>query len=358
MSASDLVLGIESSCDETAAAVVRAGTEIVSSVVASQDARHAPFGGIVPEIASRAHTEVITKVIARALERADVTAADLAGIAVSNRPGLLGSLLVGLTAAKALAWAWELPLVAVHHLEAHLYGSTWAEGLEAPFVGLVCSGGHTSLYLCEDPLHSRRLGATTDDAAGEAFDKVASLLELGYPGGPAIERAARGVDPRPLRFPRSRIKGRPWDFTFSGLKTAVLYHVRGIPPAAEAVIPRDDFPRVAAAFQEAAVEMLVRPTIDAARELGCRSVTATGGVAANSCLREHLERAAGEAGLACAFAPRALCTDNAVMVAGRGWHDLAAGVSDPLDIDANARPERAPYGSAPSGGALRKGVRP
>ena len=353
MSASELVLGIESSCDETAAAVVGAGTDIISSVVASQDARHAPFGGIVPEIASRAHTEVITRVIERALEQAGVGPKDLKGIAVSNRPGLLGSLLVGLTAAKALAWVWELPLVAVHHLEAHLYGSTWAEGLRSPFVGLVCSGGHTSLYLCEDPLHSRRLGATTDDAAGEAFDKVSSLLGLGYPGGPAIERAARDVDPRPLRFTRSRIKGRPWDFTFSGLKTAVLYHVRGIPPKDEAVIPEADFPRVAAAFQEAAVEMLVRPAIDAARELGAKSVTATGGVAANTALRERLARDAEAAGLACAFAPRKLCTDNAVMVAGRGWHDLAAGTSDPLDIDANAKPERAPYGAKPSGGALR-----
>ena len=354
MSASDLVLGIESSCDETAAAVVRAGTEIVSSVVASQDARHAPFGGIVPEIASRAHTEVVTQVIARALEQAGVAPGDLRGLAVSNRPGLLGSLLIGLTAAKALAWAWELPLVAVHHLEAHLYGATWAEGLVTPFVGLVCSGGHTSLYHCPDPLHSRRLGATTDDAAGEAFDKVSSLLGLGYPGGPAIERAARGVDAGDIRFPRSRIKGRPLDFTFSGLKTAVLYHVRGIPPKKEAVIPEADFPRVAAAFQEAAVEMLVRPTIDAARETGAASVTATGGVAANSALRERLESEAKEAGLACAFAPRNLCTDNAVMVAGRGWHDLAAGASDPLDIDANARPERAPYGKKPSGGALRE----
>jgi len=354
VSASDLVLGIESSCDETAAAVVRAGTEIISSVVASQDARHAPFGGIVPEIASRAHTEVVTQVIARALDQAGVAPEDLRGIAVSNRPGLLGSLLVGLTAAKALAWVWELPFVAVHHLEAHLYGSTWAEGLEAPFVGLVCSGGHTSLYHCADPLHSKRLGATTDDAAGEAFDKVSSLLGLGYPGGPAIERAARGVDPRPLRFPRSRIKGRPLDFTFSGIKTAVLYHVRGIPPKKEPVIPEADFPRVAAAFQEAAVDMLARPTIEAALETGAVSVTATGGVAANTALRESLERKAQEAGLACAFAPRSLCTDNAVMVAGRGWHDLARGTSDPLDIDANARPERAPYGSKPSGGALRE----
>jgi N6-L-threonylcarbamoyladenine synthase len=330
--------------------------EIVSSVVASQDARHAPFGGIVPEIASRAHTEVITSVIERALEQAEIGPADLAGIAVSNRPGLLGSLLVGLTAAKALAWAWELPLVAVHHLEAHLYGSTWADGLESPFVGLVCSGGHTSLYFCEGPLESRRLGATTDDAAGEAFDKVSSLLGFGYPGGPAIERAARGVAPGDIRFTRSRIKGRPWDFTFSGLKTAVLYHVRGIPPKQEPIIPEADFPRVAAAFQEAAVDMLVLPTIDAALELGAMSVTATGGVAANTALREALEKKAKAAGLACAFAPRKLCTDNAVMVAGRGWHDLARGTNDPLDIDANARPERAPYGKQPSLGKIRKGV--
>ncbi len=339
-----LVLGIETSCDETAAAVVAAGREVLSSVVASQDARHAPFGGIVPEIASRAHTELVTHVTARALSEAAVGPGDLDGIAVTTRPGLMGSLLVGLTAAKALALAWDLPLVAVHHLEAHLYAASWAEGVEFPLVGLVASGGHTSLYFCESFVDVKRLGATTDDAAGEAFDKVASLLGLGYPGGPAVEKAARGADPGGLRFPRPRVKARPWNFTFSGLKTAVLYHVRGMPPGDTPVIAESEFPAVAAAFEAAAVDMLVRPTIDAARKLHARSVTATGGVAANSRLRRQLARAATEAGLRCAFPARELCTDNAVMVAGRGWHDLARGARgarDSLDIDASAAPERA-----------------
>lgn len=352
-----LVLGIESSCDETAAAVVRRGEEILSNVVASQDARHAPFGGVVPEIASRAHTEVITRIVESAIDRAGVEPKELSGIAVTNRPGLLGSLLVGLTAAKTLAWVWELPLVAVHHLEAHLYAARWSEGLECPFVGLVASGGHTSLYWCEDLLHVRRIGATTDDAAGEAFDKVAALLGLGYPGGPAIEKAARGAQDRALRFPRSRLKGRPWDFTFSGLKTAVLYHVRGVPPAGSPVIDPREFPAVAAAFQEAAVEMLVSAALDAARELGARSVTATGGVAANSRLREELSRGAERLGLRAALPARELCTDNAAIVAGRGYHELASGARDPLDTDANALPERAGYGAAPSGGELREGRR-
>jgi len=337
-----LVLGVESSCDETAAAVVRSGEEILSNVVASQETRHAPFGGIVPEIASRAHAEAVTHVVERAMSRAGVSGRDLDGIAVTNRPGLLGSLLVGLTAAKALAWAWDLPLAAVHHLEAHLYAARWADGLQPPFVGLVASGGHTSLYVCEDLVRVRRIGATTDDAAGEAFDKVAALLGLGYPGGPAIEKAARGVGGGP-RFPRSRATGRPWDFTFSGLKTAVLYHVRGIPPGEAPVVPESEFAAVAAAFEEAAVEMLVRPTVAAAEHFGARSVVAAGGVAANSRLRAELARAAGEAGLGVAFPPPDLCTDNAAMVAGRGWHDLAAGARDALDVDANARPERAEY---------------
>jgi N6-L-threonylcarbamoyladenine synthase len=345
-----LVLGMETSCDETAAAVVRhegEGDRVLSSVVASQDVRHAPFGGVVPEVASRAHAELVTRVVARAMADAGAAPRDLAGIAVTNRPGLLGSLLVGLTAAKTLALAWDLPMVAVHHLEAHLYATRWAEGVRFPMAGLVASGGHTSLYLCESFVSMRRVGATTDDAAGEAFDKVAKLLGLGYPGGPAIEKAASSAAPETLasapRFPRSRVKGRPWDFTFSGLKTAVLYHVRGVPPADGPVVPRETFPAVARAFEEAAVDMLVTPTVEAALALGAACVTAAGGVAANSRLRSELARRADEAGLACAFAPKELCTDNAAMVAGRGWHDLAAGVAHSLDVDANARPERAAY---------------
>jgi N6-L-threonylcarbamoyladenine synthase len=338
-----LVLGIESSCDETAAAVVRDGEHVLSNVVASQHERHERFGGIVPEIASRAHAEVVTKIIAAALADAGITRDELGGIAVTNRPGLLGSLLVGLTAAKTLAWVWDLPLVTVHHLEAHLYAAKWTQSLEEPFVALVASGGHTSLYFCEDLLHVRRIGATTDDAAGEAFDKVSAMLRLGYPGGPAIEKAARGVDAGGIRFPRPHLAGRPWDFTFSGLKTAVLYHVRGVPPQAEAIIPESQFPAVASAFQTAAVDMLVTAVVDAAENLSAAAVTATGGVAANSALRETLEKRARTRGLVAAFPAKNLCTDNAVVIAGRGYHDLAAGVRHPLDVDVNAKPERAAY---------------
>lgn len=356
-----LILGIETSCDETAAAVVRGGTEILSSCTRTQDAKHAPFGGVVPEIAARAHTEVITRVIEAALSEAGAGPEEIDGIAVTNRPGLLGSLLVGLTAAKTLAWVWERPLAAVHHLRAHLYASRWAEGLERPFVGLVASGGHTSLYFCEDFTEARRIGATTDDAAGEAFDKVSGILGLGYPGGPAIERAAKAASGRArVRFPRSRLRGRPWDFTFSGLKTAVLYHVKGVPPAKESRLPRESFPDVAAAFQEAAVEMLVKPTVDAARRLGARAVTATGGVAANGRLREELARAAGRSGLGVAFPPKEFCTDNAVMVAGLGCRELRRAPAG-LDLDADACPERAAYSRpgrpAPPGGTAARHIR-
>jgi len=223
------VLGIETSCDETACAVVAGGQHVLASAVASQIDLHARYGGVVPEIASRAHIEAINSIIERALDESGVAPADLDGVAVTHEPGLIGSLLIGLTAAKTLAWAWGKPLVGVNHVYAHAYAAALdAEPIDYPAAALICSGGHTALYRCDSPTELALLGSTIDDAAGEAFDKVASILGLGYPGGPAIDQAARDGDPAAVRFPRTLLKGQSLDFSFSGLKTAVLYHVRGV----------------------------------------------------------------------------------------------------------------------------------
>ena len=223
------ILGIETSCDETSAAVVVAGREVLSNVVASQDELHSKYGGVVPEIASRAHIERIIPVITEALEQAQISPADLAAVAVTNRPGLIGSLLIGVSAAKTLAWAWQKPLIDIDHVQAHIYAACLDGDSPSPFpaVALVVSGGHTSLYHCHDPLEIELLGETIDDAAGEAFDKVASILKLGYPGGPIIDRISRAGNARAIKFPRSWLSKGSLDFSFSGIKTAVLYHVRG-----------------------------------------------------------------------------------------------------------------------------------
>jgi len=342
----DLILGIESSCDETAAAVVAGGRRVLSSVVESQAAQHARHGGVVPELAGRSHLRAILPAIEAALQRAGVGLDDLAGVAVTARPGLIGSLLVGLSAAKALAWSRGLPLVDVDHIEAHVYSAAMEyppeRGEPWPCVALVVSGGHTSLYRAESALELELLASTLDDAAGEAFDKVAHLLGLGYPGGPSVSRLAAQGNRASLEFPRYRPRPRPGEapprfpaFSFSGLKTAVLYHLRGQDALAPEAIP--DRADVAAAFQEAVVDSLVGPSLAAARELGLERVLVVGGVACNARLRERMGAAARAAGLESWFPSPAYCTDNAAMVAGLGWQHLRAGRRADLACDASPR---------------------
>ncbi len=336
---SELILGIESSCDETAAAVVRAGREVCSSVVHSQIAEHAPFGGVVPEIAGRSHLRQILPVVEEALDQARVDLDDLAAIAVTSRPGLIGSLLVGLCTAKALAYARGLPLVGVHHIEAHAYAATMESDVQLPALALVVSGGHTALYRMASPTDLALLSQTLDDAAGEAFDKVAHLLGLGYPGGPEISRLAEEGDPRAIRFPRYRAKeGRP-SFSFSGLKTAVLYHLRGQDALAPTPAPEDiERPQdVAASFQEAVVDTLVGETLRSAEREGLETILVTGGVACNARLRERMGEAAAERGLRAVFPSPAYCSDNAAMIAGLGFELWRTGATADLELDASAR---------------------
>jgi len=321
------VLGIETSCDETAAAVVAHGTEVRSSVVSSQIDLHAEFGGVVPEIASRSHVELITPVVADALVEAGVEGPGVAAVAATVGPGLVGALLVGVSAAKALALVWDVPFVGVNHLEAHLYAALLeAPDLELPLVFLLVSGGHTLLVAMEGHGRYRVLGSTVDDAAGEAFDKVARHLGLGYPGGPIIDRLAQDGDREAIAFPRA-MPGDNLDFSFSGLKTAVVNHVRQNP----GVRPED----VAASFQEAVVDVLVAKARRAADEIGAKGVALGGGVAANSRLREAFLAAADEDGRPGYVPSRAMCTDNAAMVASCGWYRLQADGPTSLAVGAD-----------------------
>ena len=311
------ILTLESTCDETAAAVVNERLEVLGAVVASQDELHRRFGGVVPEIASRAHLERILPVVDETLRRAGISLQELDAVAVANTPGLAGSLLVGLAAAKALCVALEIPLLAVNHLQAHIYACRIASGEDVfPCVGLIISGGHTSLYRCRDPLDFQLLGATIDDAAGEAFDKVASMLGLTYPGGPSIQRAAEGGNPRAYDFPRPFVQDRErLDFSFSGLKTAVRYTLVG--PG------RQDFDQLglapqqiadlAASFQEAVVDCLVDKAMLAVEKTGLNTLCVGGGVAANGRFRQRMEEEAAKRQCRLYIAPLKLCTDNAVM---------------------------------------------
>jgi N6-L-threonylcarbamoyladenine synthase len=326
-----VVLGIETSCDETAAAVLD-GRKVLSSVVASQDALHGPWGGVVPELASRRHIEVVLPIIRESLARAGLGLGDLDGLAVTQGPGLVGSLLVGCSVAKALAWARGLPLVGVNHLEGHIYAAFLGDPAPAfPFLALVVSGGHTALYLARAPRAYERVGQTRDDAAGEAFDKVAKLLGLPYPGGPAIERAARDGNPRAVGFPTAQMSDGAPDFSFSGLKTAVSLHVRRSGPLAPGQVAD-----IAASFQATAVKMLVRKTVRAALHRGVRRIVLTGGVAANGPLRAALHAECGRRGWELFVPGRDLCTDNAAMIAAAGHDRLEAGERAGLMLNAVA----------------------
>jgi N6-L-threonylcarbamoyladenine synthase len=325
-----IILGIESSCDETAAAVLEDGRRVRSSIVASQDAVHAPYGGVVPELASRRHLEVIVPVVERALAEAGVDLPGLDGIVVTQGPGLVGSLLVGCAFAKSLAYVHRLPLVGVNHLEGHIYAASLTDDPpDTPFLALVVSGGHTALYHARAPLTYELVGETRDDAAGEAFDKVAKLLGLGFPGGPVIEKVARQGSSTAIAFPLAQMTDQAPDFSFSGLKTAVSLHVKRHGPLGE-----HDVADVAASFQAAAVKMLVRKTTRAAVRLGVRRVVLTGGVAANTALRESLAAACREHGIHLHVPPRNLCTDNAAMIAAAGTARLLAGERSGMDLNA------------------------
>ena len=327
------ILGIETSCDETAASVLAADGAVLSNIITSQHAVHQRFGGIVPELASRAHIESIEVVSAEALQQAGLAWTDLAGITVTQGPGLAGALLVGVNYAKALAYALNIPVVGVSHLEGHI-ASAWLQdpAFPLPCVVLVVSGGHTHLYYKEHSGHCRLLGATRDDAAGEAFDKGAQLLGLEYPGGPAIDHLARHGNPDTIAFPRSYLKKGSLDFSFSGLKTALLYTLQAIPEQS-IVAQAADF---AAGYQEAIVAVLVDKAFAAVRSSGARALAVVGGVSANSRLRALLQQRATSENLPLSLPPLTYCTDNAAMIAAAGRQALCAGLRAPLDIDAQA----------------------
>jgi len=324
-----IVLGIESSCDETAAALVKDGSEVMSSIVRSQIDLHAKYRGVVPELAARAHVESITLVIEEALQKAHLGLDEIDGVAVSNRPGLLGALLVGVTAARTLGWTLDRPVVGVDHVFAHLYTSTWLNE-EGPYprLGMVVSGGHTAIYLVHGPMDFECLGATLDDAAGEAFDKVSSLLGLGYPGGPAIEKAAANGRTDAVDFPRPMLGSASLDFSFSGLKTSVLYHCKGRNMHQASHLDQKETADIAASFQQAAVETLAGKLARAMKMHHLTHAVIGGGVSCNRALRDTVHAAFEKKGWTALFPPLHYCTDNAAMIAGAGSERLANGADD------------------------------
>jgi N6-L-threonylcarbamoyladenine synthase len=328
-----IVLGIESSCDETAAALVRDGRTILASVVASQEEVHHRFGGVVPELASRRHLEAILPVMRATLAQAEIGLAQIDAVAATRGPGLIGSLLVGFSFAKALAFALRVPWVGVNHLECHIHALFLEPSPPPfPFVALLASGGHTGLYFVSSFMSMELLGQTRDDAAGEAFDKVAKMLGLGYPGGAVIDRLARQGDPNRVRFPRPFIEKTSCDFSFSGIKTAVGRYLREHPGGSPSHAVD-----IAAGFQEAVVDVLVLKLIRAARMKGCRRVALAGGVAANSRLRERLRQDAGAEGVEVYLPSPRLCGDNAAMVAAMGYRLLDSGEPAGLEDDVFSR---------------------
>jgi N6-L-threonylcarbamoyladenine synthase len=336
------ILGIETSCDETAAAVVTDGKVVKSSVVASQARLHEKYGGVVPEIASRAHIEKIYPVIKEAMEQANIGRDDIDAIAVANQPGLTIALVVGVTAAKTLSFAWDKPLIAINHLHAHLQSAIMSENnLELPAAALIVSGGHTSLYDYHSPLEPKLLGFTIDDAAGEAFDKVATILKLPYPGGPSIEKAAENGNPKAVKFPRSMLGRDSLDFSFSGIKTAVLYYCRGQNMKGQNKVDsmsRQEIADIAASFQYAVIDVLVRKTKRAAKKIGAKTILLGGGVAANNSLRTALQDMcdSSDPPIKLLVAPKQYCTDNAVMVASLGYYKFRAGLFADLTLEPKA----------------------
>lgn len=334
------ILGIESSCDETAAAVVESGQKVLSSVVASQVEAHAEFGGVVPDLAARMHTENILPVVQKALDDAKLTGAELDAVAVTCQPGLIGSLLIGVSFAEHFAYALNKPLYGIDHIEGHIWsGFMHDPSLEFPCLALVVSGGHTALYRYDGLGDITMISRTVDDAAGEAFDKVAAILGLSYPGGPAIQKASEGGDPKAYRFPRGRVKKKPLHFSFSGLKTSVLYTLKGQNSARGDEFEQNfSVPDVAASFQEAVVDALVKKTFKALREHSLTQLVVCGGVAANKRLRERLTAEGQSQKVKVVVPPLRLCTDNAMMIAGLGLAYREAGrEGHPLGLEAHAR---------------------
>ena len=328
-----IVLGIESSCDETAAALVKDGNVILSSVVASQIDTHHQYGGVVPELASRMHIEAINPVIRQALQKADIGLTDIDGVAATRGPGLIGALLVGFNFAKAFAWARKLPFAGVNHLEAHIYSLLLTPpSPNPPFICLVVSGGHTNIYCVSSPDQFELMGQTRDDAAGEAFDKVAKMLGLGYPGGPVIERLARTKDPAKISFPRTMLEKDSFDFSFSGLKSSVARHIHDHDISTE-----DDKAQVAASFQAAVIDVLSDKLIRAARFKNCPRIGVSGGVSANRTFVEILIQKAGSKKISVFAPPVSLCGDNAAMIAARGTRMIEQGELCRLDHDVFSR---------------------
>ena len=336
------ILGIETSCDETAAAVVADGRIVKSSIIASQTKLHEKYGGVVPEIASRAHIEKIYPVITEAIQQANLSKDDIDAIAVANQPGLTVALIVGVTAAKTLAFAWDRPLIAINHLHAHMQSAMLAQqNLKLPAVALIVSGGHTCLYDYQSPLNPKLLGSTIDDAAGEAFDKVATILKLPYPGGPAIEKIAKNGNPNAIKFPRSMLGADSLDFSFSGIKTAVLYYCCGQDMKGENKVDsmsHQQIADIAASFQAAIVDVLVKKTKLAAEKIGAETILLGGGVAANNRLRGALQQMCDSTVPAkkLLIAPEQYCTDNAVMVASLGYHKFKAKLFADLTLEPKA----------------------